>query len=372
MNSKSIAFLRFNTLDSDSRLLKEIHSASKYTKNIKIFCLSSCGKTELKNINGAEFWLTTLTDRRLNGKLSKLLNMLKFNFLASLWLIHNRKWIDIVHFADLETAWLAFWIAKILQLKTVYDIYDYYADTRNFSSVLHKVIVFIETRIINNANQVIVCSDDRIKQISPATPKAISIIYNSPEWFEPENLPKTVNDNLINIVYVGGLIPYRMIDKVLEVVQADERLKLTIAGSGMLEKQVREFASECQRIIYLGEVPYSKVSELESKANIMLALYDPVIKNHKYASPNKFFDAFMLGKPLIMVKGSGMSSWVSSLHCGAVIETSSNSLQQGINKIIESKMFLSNDIQHRMQKVFKSKFSWKIMESRLIDIYRNI
>ena len=34
----------------------------------------------------------------------------------------------------------------------------------------------------------------------------------------------------------------------------------------------------------------------------MTAIYDPNISNHYYAAPNKFYEALMLGKPLIMVK----------------------------------------------------------------------
>ena len=103
----------------------------------------------------------------------------------------------------------------------------------------------------------------------------------------------------------------------------------------------------------------------------MLAIYDPRISNHRFAAPNKFYESLMLGKPVIMVKGTGMSSIVEENDIGAVIDYSEDSFQDGLNRICERKEEWES-MGEVMRSIYNNNFDWRIMEARLLKLYNEI
>ncbi len=75
------------------------------------------------------------------------------------------------------------------------------------------------------ADWTLICSEDRRRQIEPAKPQHLAVIYNSPldspvatnaEAFDP-----TQKD--FKIVYIGGLSPYRCLPELLGAVEKNRR-----------------------------------------------------------------------------------------------------------------------------------------------------
>ena len=56
-------------------------------------------------------------------------------------------------------------------------------------------------------------------------------------------------------------------------------------------------------------IDYESALELYAKCDLMFALYDPAIPNHRYSAPNKVYEAMLLGKPIIVAEGTGVISW---------------------------------------------------------------
>lgn len=99
----------------------------------------------------------------------------------------------------------------------------------------------------------------------------------------------------------------------------------------------------------------------------MVALYPLDIKNHIFAAPNKFYEALMLGKPIMMIKGSGMSDIIEANGFGVLVTDDRESIKLGINKmVIQSATFNKSS---EMIEMFNQKYSWEIMEERIIDLY---
>ncbi len=104
----------------------------------------------------------------------------------------------------------------------------------------------------------------------------------------------------------------------------------------------------------------------------MTAIYDPAVGNHYYAAPNKFYEALMLGKPVIMVKNTGMSEVVANNNIGEVIDFNTESLKAAIENLIRRRSQWQ-DISNKMKKnLYKNDFSWNEMERRLIGIYKGL
>ena len=79
----------------------------------------------------------------------------------------------------------------------------------------------------------------------------------------------------------------------------------------------------------------------------------------------------MLGKPLIMVKGTGMSEIVKKYDIGELIDYSEKGFREGILKLVHRKMDWK-EMSKKMQNLYHEKYSWEVMADRLCRLYRDI
>jgi len=103
----------------------------------------------------------------------------------------------------------------------------------------------------------------------------------------------------------------------------------------------------------------------------MIAIYDPSVPNHYYAAPNKFYEALMLGKPLIMAQNTGMDDIIYENYIGEVIEYSTEGFKIGFEKL-KSQKHLWDDMTFKMQSLYNKCYKWEKMERRLQELYKII
>ena len=100
----------------------------------------------------------------------------------------------------------------------------------------------------------------------------------------------------------------------------------------------------------------------------MLALYDPLVPNHAYAAPNKFYEALALGKPLVMFRNTGMANVIEENDIGVICEPTEQGLEDAFKTLINrNEEWL--DMGERMQTLFREHYSWNIMDKRLKGLY---
>lgn len=79
----------------------------------------------------------------------------------------------------------------------------------------------------------------------------------------------------------------------------------------------------------------------------------------------------MLGKPLIMVKGTGMSTVVKENNLGVCIDFSKEGFNDGLDELIKQKDNWQK-ISTSMKEIYIYKYSWDIMSKRLINLYNEV
>ena len=128
---------------------------------------------------------------------------------------------------------------------------------------------------------------------------------------------------------------------------------------------------KCNRIFYYGKLPYNNTLSLEQACDIMTAIYDPKVPNHKFAAPNKFYESLMLGKPIVMARNTGFDEIIEKNNIGCLIEFDEDGLSKGLNNLIQQKdEWLS--MSAKMKKLYADQYSWDEMERRLIELYAGI
>lgn len=379
-----ILMLRTNKVDPDPRVEKEANSLIK-NKDIDLTIHAwdrtskhKCVKETLNLINGeVPIYRIGIKGNWGKGMKKNIIPALKYEIYLFFWLLKNIKKYDIIHAFDLMTGYPALFPVKLFKKKLVYDCCDYYADSQKGPEIIMKKLRKIETKVFEKADYSIICSEKRIEQIKPANPRKMFIIHNSPN-INDYNINKKEqtkiiksSSNRLKFVYVGNFCNDRWLLEFLnEAKKNSDEIEVHIGGFGGLNGQIKKLSEKADNIFMYGKMKYSDVLQLEREGDCLVAFYETHLKNHIYAAPNKFYEALAIGKPLMMLKGSGMSEIVEKEKIGAVIEPNGDSFKEGIKKIKALKK--DKSLKKKMNNIFKKEFSWEIMEKRLFDLYEEL
>ncbi len=300
--------------------------------------------------------------------------LLKFQHRLKKWLKEHKDEYDIIHAFDFDTGFIASKIARKYNKSLVYHILDFYIDSHRIPTrYLCTKIKRTELSIINSAKATIICTEKRREQILGSSPRKLEVIHNTPKAVRiiNNNIIKNTQSNKLKIVYVGILAGSRFLREIIKFVENDERFEFHIGGFGIMEAEIAAAEKRCNRIVYYGKLPYDKTLALEKSCDIMMAIYDPSVPNHKYAAPNKFYESLMLGKPVIMACNTGFDDIIKENHIGCLIEFNEKSLSEGINKLVSQKKdwILMSE---RMKQLYNEQYSWSEMERRIVVLYAGL
>lgn len=373
-----ILFVRSNPVDPDARVEKEVNSLVKSGYHVEVVGWDRKNKYKLEkscmslNSGTVNVYRFGIPSSFSGGLKRNLLPLIKFQIRLFTWLLKNKRNYDIVHACDFDTAWISSLFVKIFNKTLVYDIFDYYVDAFSVPKLLKGMVECADKRVINSAEAVIICSEKRTEQIRGTNPRLLTIIHNSPARVDNTRLGNIKLDkHKVKIVYAGILSDGRFIKEVASIVVRYHDVEFHIGGFGKYEEYFKEISQEYDNIFFYGKLKYSDVLQLENACDIMIALYDPKVPNHYYAAPNKFYEAMMLGKPIIMVKNTGMDEIVSKHNIGEVIEYNPDSFEKALATVINRKAEWPA-ICSRMKQLYHKDYSWSIMERRLLELYESL
>lgn len=373
MNKRTL-ILRSNPIAPDSRVEKEAAALQEKGWDVTILAWDRRRNhkivQEVKSIFGYKIPIILFGHEAKYGNGIKSLNaFLKFQINIFRWLFANKKEYDIIHACDFDTAFTSSIANLFLKKKFVFDIFDYIGGDRK--TILQKILCRLQTWIINRSDVTILCTEERKKQIGKAKPKQTVIIHNAPPRIKmiSDSLLAPINAK-IKVCYVGILQDYRLLMEIPKFFINHSEYELHIGGFGKYEEFYKELSLKHDNIIYYGSLPYEETLKLENECDIMLAIYDPTIENHVFAAPNKFYEGLMIGKPLIMVNGTGMSYIVKKYNIGETIDYSYQGFEDGIFRITERRNEWP-EITKKMKEIYNM-FSWDEMKIRLDTLYRDL
>ena len=369
---RRICFFRSNPVDPDSRVEKEIAALHEAGYSVDVFCWDRASNHK---ITQSFFKNTTINIFRVGYKagygegLRSLKSYLKFQISLIKWVFKHKEEYDIFHACDFDTAFFSFCPVRLCGKKFVFDIFDFICGAPQ--NIVQKIIKQSQFYLINHADATIICTEKRELQIKGTTPKLLTIIHNSPDGsivsdytFEKKSLNKSV-------VYVGVLLDNRLLREMISFFEKNPNIDFYIGGFGLLEELISESAKRHKNIHFLGKLSYDMTLAVEKACDVMTAIYDPTVENHRFAASNKFYESLFLGKPLIMVKGTGMSEVVESERIGVVIDYSEEGFSQGLNKLLQMDEEWG-DMSARMKILYMEKYNWDVMKKRLIHMYEKI
>ena len=327
-----------------------------------------------------------------------LVPLLRWQAALLKWLFANRRDYDGIQACDLDTVVPALLAKTLLGKRVVYDIADFYVESRYVPRQLQTFVRGLEWQAMRRADAVILADESRRKQLGAVQPRRLEFIYNTPpvkkdkeigRQGEEENLnsqfsihnlqsahptPDTQHPTpSLRVGFIGILSAVRGLEQLVEVIGRNANWHLTLGGFGEDEQKLRTQAEGVANVEFLGRVEYARCLEIYAEVDAIVITYDPAIPNHRCSSPNKLFEAMMLGKPVVVAEGTGMDALVRQYDLGIVVPYGdTNALQGALAEISKWDAAQKSAFACRVRETYTRHFSWELMESRLLSLYDSV
>ena len=289
---------------------------------------------------------------------------------------------DVYHAHDLTTLLPAYWAAKKIGSKVVYDSHELYSERNTMlkESVFSKwLIKKFESFLIRRVNTVITVNQSIASELSKLYDVPVPFtVMNCPPYQESirNNLLREklqLNGNIKIILYLGAITFNRGLEESISAMKEVNDSCLVLLGYGKPEyilslKEIAASLSVENKVYFIPPVPYEEVVMYASSADIGLVPIKNVCKSYYYCSPNKLFESMMAGLPVAASDLPELRRVIEETKCGYLFNSSDPSLiASAINNIIynegTSEEMRQNALQHAR------KYSWENEKGKLLSIY---
>jgi glycosyltransferase involved in cell wall biosynthesis len=370
---KRILILRSNPISPDPRVEKAAEALAAQNSQVVVLGWDRSGEKAVSSERPfGKLHLLSIKAGFGRG-VGNLPQLLRWQWGLLCWLISHRREFDIIHACDFDTVLPALFVRVLWKKKVVYDIFDFYADhLRAVPRVVKAMIRIIDYWVVGRVDSVIVVDESRVEQIAAGKPRNVTVIYNSPQDLmgrdESWTIEKRCDDELC-LTYVGLLHVERGLLELLRILSRRPTWSLDLAGFGGDEPIVVPKALSLPNVHFHGRISYFPALDLMRRADVLIATYDPRIPNHRYASPNKLFEAMMLKKPIVVAAGTNMDRIVEENNCGLIVPYGD------VDELDRALSSLASDVNLRARlgtagrRAYDRKYHWDIMRSRLMELY---
>ncbi len=370
-----IIITRSNGIDPDPRVEKIARAIQSAGYSVQLLGWDKTGKLPQEE-RLDQIPLHRIPLRAQFGRgLANLGHEFRWQWRLASWLIKHRHTYDIIHACDFDTVLPALLCKKFFGKRIVYDIFDFYADMlRATPPAIVKSIRQIDLWAIGQTDAVILADESRSAQIAGSAPKKLVYIYNSPED-QPLTAPseeKPTYPSKLRIAYIGLLQIERGLFHLLEILRRHPEWRLDLAGFGGEAEQMRAIAHELPNVIWHGRVSYKTALQISAQADVLFATYDPAIPNHRYSSPNKVFEAMLLGKPIIVAHNTNMDRIVTDAKSGIVIDYGDTDALENALYHLQTNPAYRRTLGKNARQTYDQTYAWSHMRTRLLTFYNQL
>lgn len=263
-------------------------------------------------------------------RIANIPNKLGWMFFAMKQIYRHRKEYTAIHACDIDAILPALVMGKPLRKQVIFDIFDWISSLTG-KGMVYKFVEFLQNFCYKHSDAVILCEEERKAQ-AKAKNDTIFIVPNIPDGntaFDPDTLKKTEEDLAqydYVVSYVGVFDRDRGLENLLEAVSQCPNVKLNIAGFGVLDEMIREYAQRCPNIAYWGRVEYAVGQAIQKNSSMISAMYHLTSPLHKFAAPNKYYESLVLGVPMITTENTLVGSKVAKYDTGFILDENRESL----------------------------------------------
>lgn len=260
----------------------------------------------------------TVSRLSLRARLSR--NASGLSFALQALRIARRLRPAVVHANDWNTMWAGLVIKLVCGCRLVYDSHELWPD-RNGRWESRAWLVASEALFVRVADVVMTTSPGHAQAIAARyRTQPPLVVRNIPEWVASE--PSTLVHPLV--LYIGGLMPGRGLDQMIDALARLPRFTLRAVGpgseqyrSGLLHRA--DQVGVADRVELRAPVPPSAIREQFRDAAIGLCLIQPICRSYELSLPNKLLEYVAGGLPILASDLPVISEIVRGSRLGEVV-----------------------------------------------------
>lgn len=288
------------------------------------------------------------------------------------WLVRNQQTYGVIHACDLDTALPGLIAARAFRKRLVFDIFDSYAHAFRVGP-LRGLVRWLESQVAARADAVIIADEIRWAQLGLARPRRLVVIYNSPPDLAAQlSAWSSEGTGPFRVAYVGLLDRTRGLEALLTVMGRRPEWRLDLAGFGVDADWVAARARSLPNVRFHGRVDYPEALRLMAAADALVAIYDPAVPNHRFASPNKLFEAMMLSRPVVVAAGTHADHLVEAHGCGLVVPYGDDQALESALARLAADPLLREQLGAAGRRAYETHYHWDRMRERLLALYRDL
>jgi glycosyltransferase involved in cell wall biosynthesis len=270
----------------------------------------------------------------------------------------------VVHACDFDTLLPSYLYKIIFRKKIVFDVFDRYSGLIPLKNkMLYFLVNSVEEQIAKNADVLITVSE-KVLNTFRNKPKHCAIIMNCSEDNAIEKGKK--EDHMLKLVYAGAIRRNFGLERISAAIKDLDNVELVLAGR-IRDKDLLDQLLELPNVKYKGLIPVSDALALEANSDVMVVLYNLEYRYNQLSSPNKIFEAMMLGLPVITNMEPRLVN--EEVWCGIVVDYNNVDQIKAAVVSLRDNTELRRRLGMNGRKAFLQKYNWTNMEQSLYKIY---
>lgn len=291
---------------------------------------------------------------------------------------------EVYHAHDLDALWPACRAATRLRAALVYDSHELFTGQ---SSLVNRPLVrgfwrHMEGWLISRVDRVVTVSLGIARQLA-VTYRLVrepAVVRNLPPLRDPvrsERLRMSLGlsgDGLPLALYQGGFLVDNGLREVIEGMGRVHSGRLALMGSGPTESGLRcqvAMSGLQDRVRFLARVPFPDLHEHTCGADIGLCVIRPSGSSFSLSLPNKLFEYFMAGIPVLAGDTPEIRAVIEQTGAGVLVDP----LDPGaIGSALESLLAEAprREALARAARSAARRYCWEQEAPRLLEVYRSL
>ncbi len=288
----------------------------------------------------------------------------------------------VYHAHDLNTLPVAWWAARRLGGRLVFDSHELYTEVATLSRRERRFWRLVERFLIRRCDAVITVNEsiaaELEKRYSIARPAVVMNCPVLPDRVGPSSRLRDVlglRDDSPLVLYQGGFSPNRGLENLLTAVALLPSVKLVMMGFFRIEADLRRLCEDLDllgtRVFFLPPVSQEDLLSWTASADVGVIPYQSVGLNNYYSLPNKLFEYLGAGIPVAVSNLPELARVVDTCKVGYTFDPDDpQDIARAIRRITGDSAHLE-ELKARVR-VARERFRWQIEERKLLAIYERL
>lgn len=238
------------------------------------------------------------------------------------WQLHQLRYLwrvdpEVIQICDVFSAVPALLVKWLRGSRLIYDVRDPAAMTlSHWGKAIATALGRLEAFALDHSDAVVMVSEPLKALLPEGTQTRTVVIPNAPQEDDFDRL-RFSEDGRLRVSLAGFISHRRNLEAWCQAARAEPDVELQIYGAVYDEVSrgiLARFGMEDPR----GLSHRDAIARM-AESDAVSIMYDPEIELNRYVAPNKFFDALMLGKPVVCSRGMLLAEEIQATGCGLVV-----------------------------------------------------